>query len=189
MRGAPDLFAETLLPGLTLVRAMIDAREEVELIARIDGEALSPFRFQGWLGKRLTRSFGWSYDLDRGRLERGDPMPDWLLPLRKRAEDFAGLSPDELAQALLIRYDPGAGIGWHRDRTAFDHVVGISLGALCSMRLRRRRPSGFDRLLVPLEQRSAYHLADEARHGWEHSIAPLKKARWSITFRSLADRR
>jgi DNA oxidative demethylase len=43
---------------------------------------------------------------------------------------FSGLQPGELVQPLLIRYDPGAGIGWHRDRPVFEHVLGISLGAL-----------------------------------------------------------
>ena len=182
-----DLFADAALPGLAQRSAIVTPLEEAELIARIDAEPLSPFRFQGWLGKRLTRSFGWSYDFDRGRLDESDPMPEWLLPLRERAAAFAGLEPDAFVQALLIRYDPGAGIGWHKDRPQFGHVVGISFGARCDLRLRRRRPSGgFDRLSVPLEPRSAYHLSGEARHRWEHSIAPLDETRWSITFRSLA---
>ena len=44
------------------------------------------------------------------------------------------LQPDELVQALPIRYDPGAWIGWHRDRPVFEHVLGISLGAPATMR-------------------------------------------------------
>lgn len=188
MIGAGDLFGAALLPGLELRPALIDAAEEQALIARIDAEALSPFRFQGWEGKRLTRSFGWSYDFDRGRLDPAEPIPAWLAAVRDRAAAFAGLTAEDLAQALLIRYDPGAGIGWHKDRPAFAHVVGISLGAACAMRFRRRRSGGFDRHAVPLAPRSAYHLAGEARHGWEHSIAPLPERRWSVTFRSLADR-
>lgn len=73
-------------------------------------------------------SYGWSYDFDARYLRRGDPLPGWLLPFRGRAADFAGLSPDELAQALLIRHDPGARIGWYRDHPTFEHVVGLSLG-------------------------------------------------------------
>jgi len=94
-----------------------------------------------------------------------------------------------LVHALLIRYDPGAGIGWHRDRPQFEHVVGISLGAEAVMRFRRRREKGFDRVAVPLPARSVYHLAGDARHAWEHSIAPMDDARWSVTFRSLAGAR
>jgi hypothetical protein len=39
------------------------------LIERIDATDPTPFRFQGWTGKRLTTSFGWSYDFKVGRAE------------------------------------------------------------------------------------------------------------------------
>jgi alkylated DNA repair protein (DNA oxidative demethylase) len=91
-----------------------------------------------------------------------------------------------LVQALLIRYGPSAGIGWHKDRPAFEHVIGLSLGAAAVMRFRRRRGTGFERAKLPLEPRGAYHLAGEARHEWEHSIAEMDEPRWSVTFRSLA---
>ncbi len=95
---------------------------------------------------------------------------------------------DDLVQALLIRYDPGAGIGWHKDRPAFEHVVGLSLGAPATMRFRRRRGERSERVNVPLEPRGAYHLSGEARHEWEHSIAEIDNTRWSLTFRSLVNR-
>lgn len=183
---AHDLFGTPLIPGLELRDDIVDQDEEAELIARIDAEQLSPFRFQGWLGKRLTRSFGWHYDFENGRFGESDPLPDWLLPLRRRAANFARLPEDELVQALLIRYDPGAGIGWHRDRPVFEHVVGVSLGVPAIMRFRRRRPGGFDRRGVPLTPRSIYHLSGEARHEWEHSISEMTESRWSVTFRSFA---
>jgi len=179
-----DLFDTPLLPGLSSRDDLLSRAEEAALIERIDGTTLAPFRFQGWIGKRLTSSYGWSYDFDAGRLQRGDPMPDWLLPIRDRAAAFAGLRADDLVQALLIRYDPGAGIGWHKDRPAFDHVVGISLGAPATMRFRRRVGTRFARVSAALPSRGAYHLVGEARDGWEHSIAEMEQARWSVTFRS-----
>ncbi|TGX43483.1 alpha-ketoglutarate-dependent dioxygenase AlkB [Sphingomonas naasensis] len=185
---APDLFGGIGLPGLHYAESLIDSREEAGLIARIDGEQLQPFRFQGWLGKRLTTSFGWRYDFDDASFAAGTPLPEWLLPLRDKAATFAGLAPDALAHALLIRYDPGAGIGWHRDRPVFEHVIGVSLGNPATLRFRRRRPGGFDRFAAALAPRSIYHLAGEARHDWEHSIAPMAVPRWSITFRSLSDK-
>jgi alkylated DNA repair dioxygenase AlkB len=106
--------------------------------------------------------------------------------VRTRAATFAGLRADDLVQALLIRYDPGAGIGWHKDRPVFEHVIGISLGNEAAMRFRRRRDKGFERQLLPLIPRSIYHLSQEVRHRWEHSIAPMALPRWSITFRSLS---
>ncbi|MES3048914.1 alpha-ketoglutarate-dependent dioxygenase AlkB [Sphingomonas faeni] len=179
-----DLFGTPLLPGLEYHDALLDRDEEAALIARIDEQDLAPFQFQGWLGKRLTRSFGWHYDFDTSQFGATDPLPDWLLPIRQRAAAFARLPEEALVQALLIRYDPGAGIGWHRDRPVFEHVVGISLGVPATMRFRRRKADGFDRAAVPLAPRSAYHLSDEARHDWEHSIAEMEVTRWSITFRS-----
>jgi alkylated DNA repair dioxygenase AlkB len=181
-----DLFGTPLLPGLSHREAVLDAAEEAAVIAAIDACELTPFRFQGWTGKRLTASFGWSYDFDRGQVAPGSPLPDFLLPLRARAAEFAGLAPAVLEQALLIRYDPGAGIGWHRDRPMFEHVVGVSLGAPAVLRLRRRSENGFERRALPLQPRSIYHLSGEARHGWEHGIAPIDRTRWSVTFRSLS---
>jgi len=182
-----DLFAPPG-PSVATRADIVDATEEAALIAAIDATDPTPFRFQGWLGKRLTTSFGWSYDFDRGTMAAAEPIPAFLLPVRERAAAFAGLAPDALEQALLIRYDPGAGIGWHRDRPQFEHVLGISLGAPATLRLRRRRADGFDRATIPLAPRSAYLLSGEARHDWEHSIAPMDEPRWSITFRSLSKR-
>lgn len=183
-----DLFDTPVLPGLSTSANLIDEAEERMLIDRIDATDLTPFRFQGWTGKRLTTSFGWSYDFDVGQPKEAPPIPDWLRPFRDRAAAFAHLDPEDLIQALLIRYDPGAGIGWHRDRPIYGHVVGISLGEKATMRFRHRRTGGFGRASVPLDPRAAYHMNGPARHEWEHSIAEMQQARWSITFRSLAGR-
>src|SRR6201987_5027944 len=186
--GQPDLFDEPCLAGLFQRSAIVTPGEEQMLIESIDAAELSPFRFHGWLGKRLTVMYGWNYDFDDASFTPAEAIPDWLLPLRAKAARFAGLPPDELAQALLIRYDPGAGIGWHRDRPVFEHVLGISLGAPATMRFRRRRSGGFDRATALLAPRSIYHLIGEARHQWEHSIAAMEATRWSITFRSLSEK-
>ena len=77
------------------------------------------------------------------------------------------------------------GIGWHKDRPVFEHVIGISLGAPAMMRFRRRREDGFDRATAELAPSSIYHMQGEVRDDWEHSIAAMDAPRWSITFRSL----
>lgn len=181
-----DLFDTPLLPGLACREGFVSEVEERALIANIDGAALSPFRFKQWTGKRLTHSYGWSYDFEAGRFAPADPIPAWLEPLKERGAEFAGLSPAEFVHALLIRYDPGAGIGWHKDRPVFEHVVGISLGEPATMRFRRRIGAKFERTSMPLVPRSIYHLSGQARHDWEHSIAGMETTRWSITFRSLS---
>ncbi|QUT06939.1 alpha-ketoglutarate-dependent dioxygenase AlkB [Sphingobium phenoxybenzoativorans] len=183
-----DLFDRPVVPGLAMRTDIITAEEEAALIARIDDTSLSPFRFQQWTGKRLTYSYGWSYDFERGIFAPTEPIPDWLAEVKARAAMFAGFAPDDLVQALLIRYDPGAGIGWHKDRLVFEHVVGISLGNDATLRLRRRCERGFERASAGLAPRSVYRLSSEVRHDWEHSIAPMDQPRWSITFRSLSEK-
>lgn len=186
-RPAPqaDLFGSPLLPGLAYGDDIVTCAEESELIARIEAVELTPFQFQQWEGKRLTRSFGWTYDFQTGRFAPGEAMPAWLAPIRALAARFAGIEPDQLEQALLIQYGVGAGIGWHKDRPVFEHVIGLSLGAPATMRFRRRNGTAFDRATADLLPRSIYHMAGEVRNDWEHSIAAMEMPRWSVTFRSL----
>jgi alkylated DNA repair dioxygenase AlkB len=182
------LFGEPLIAGLDYRPDFISEVEERNLIEHLSGEDLSPFRFHGWTGKRLTRTYGWRYDFDDASFAPAEPIPDWLEPLRTKAAGFAGVTPEAFAHVLLVRYDPGAGIGWHRDRPQFETVVGISLGSPATLRFRRRRAGGFDRANLKVVPRSAYVLAADARHEWEHSISPGDTLRFSITFRTLSDK-
>jgi alkylated DNA repair protein (DNA oxidative demethylase) len=179
-------FDTPLITGLRYQEDVIDAAEEATLIERLRTLDLAPFRFHGWLGNRKTQNFGWRYDFDDASFTPGEPIPDWLRPLRERAAAFAGTQPSLLVQALLARYDPGAGIGWHRDRDVFEQVVGISLATPATLRFRQRQKPGFKRASITVEPRSAYLLSGEARHEWEHSIAPGEQLRFSITFRALS---
>lgn len=163
----------------------IAPNEEFQLAAKIAELPLAPFQFQGFEGKRRVIYFGWTYDFNGGGLGRGEPMPDWLAPLRARAETFAGLPEGAFEHVLINEYRLGAPIGWHRDRPQFDRVVGVSLLSPCVMRLRRRVQGGFERKNAPLAPRSAYLLSGEARTAWEHSIPEAKALRYSITFRNL----
>src|SRR5687768_10244541 len=182
-----ELFAVNapVVAGLALVSEAVTAAEEAELAARIDAAPLEPFEFGQWRGKRLTTHYGRAYDFTRGRLDEAPPLPDWLIALRAKLAPLAGLDPGALQAALLIRYDPGAGIGWHRDRPQYGEVLGLSLGADCVMRLRRRTESGFERRKLALPPRSLYRLSGEVRWDWEHSIAPMEETRRSVTFRTL----
>ena len=183
-----DLFGEPLIAGLDYRPGFISEVEERELAEQLGRAELEPFQFQGWTGKRLTRTFGWRYDFADGGFAPAEPIPDWLDPLRIKAAALAGVPPDAFAHVLLVRYDPGAGIGWHRDRPVFETVVGVSLGSPATLRFRRRRADGFDRASLEVEPRSAYLLSGPARHDWEHSIAPGDSLRFSITLRTLSDK-
>jgi DNA oxidative demethylase len=171
-------------PGLTHAEDFISAEEEEALLANVATLEYKPFAFQGWFGKRETVSFGWRYDFNDSRMHEAPAIPEFLLPLRERAAALARLPTEQLEQALVIRYDVGAGIGWHRDRPVFDKVVGVSLLSPCVLRFRRRNGRSFRRFSLDAQPRSAYLLTGEIRREWEHSIAPMETRRYSITFRS-----
>lgn len=185
----PGLFE--LLPalpeGMRHAADFLTADEERALVTALRPLDFREFEFRGYLGKRRTVSFGWRYSFNDHRLSATDPVPDFLLPLRAAAAAFARLAPQDLPHVLLTEYSPGAAIGWHRDRPEFGDVVGLSLGAPCRFRLRRRRGTGWERLTLPLAPRSIYLLRGPARTDWEHSIPPVEACRYSITFRSLRD--
>lgn len=181
-----DLFNSPIIAGLATADDFITPAEEQSLIAAIERETLTPFQFHQWTGKRLTCSFGWSYDFQTGVLARTEPIPAWLLGIRNRAATFAGLALHDLVQSLLIRYDPGAGIGWHKDRPIYGDVIGISLGAPAVMRFRRSQDKHWLRAVAPLAPRGIYHLSGEVRSAWEHSIVAIDLPRYSVTFRSFS---
>lgn len=182
------LFDAPVIAGLRYEDALIDEAEECALVERLAALDLTPFRFQGWLGNRKTMSFGWRYDFDDASFTPAEPLPDWLHPLRTAAADFAGLALADFVHVLLARYDPGAGIGWHKDRDVFEHVVGVSLGTPATLRFRQRSEGAFRRASIAVEPRSAYLISGEARWQWEHRITPGENLRFSITFRTLSDK-
>src|SRR5688572_24721279 len=171
--------------GLRYQSALISSGDENALVERVRELPFKEFEFHGFLGKRRVVSFGWKYDFAVEKVRRIDAIPDFLLPLRDRAATFAGMDPAVLQQALVTEYSPGAAIGWHKDKAVFDEVVGISLGALCTFRLRRKVGSTWERRNLTLEPGSAYIITGEARTDWEHSIPPVDALRYSVTFRSM----
>ncbi len=181
-----DLFGRAEGPqGLVYRPEFLSAAEEQALLAHLAGLPFKPFEFQGFLGKRETLSFGWSYRFDGSGLAPAEPMPDWLLPLRDKAAAFAGLTPEAIEHALLIRYTEGARLGWHRDRPVFGDVMGVSLLAPAPLRFRLKQCPKWRRFTVEVEPRSIYLLRGPAREQWEHSIPPVEALRYSVTFRTL----
>jgi len=182
------LFDEPLIAGLRYDEDLISEAEEKTILDRLMTLELAPFRFHGFVGNRKTQSFGWRYDFDDASFTKTEAIPEWLQPVRERAARIAGVQPHNFVHVLLARYDPGAGIGWHRDRDVFDKVVGISVNTPATLRFRQRTGSGFRRASLRVEPRSAYLISGESRWEWEHSIAPGDQLRFSITFRTLSDK-
>lgn len=158
---------------------------ERQLLANVAQLPLREFQFHGYVGKRRTVSFGWRYDFAERRLYEADDIPPFLLDLRDVAARFAGLPAAHLQQVLVTEYAAGAAIGWHRDKAVFGEVVGVSLRAPCTFRLRRQLGTTWQRVNLTALARSAYLLSGSARMEWEHSIPPVDALRYSITFRNL----
>ena len=162
-----DLFERpSALPaGFRYQAELISKDEEHNLVESIAGLPLKEFEFQGFLGKRRMVSFGWRYDFNGGGLQRTDDIPGFLMPVQPKAAAFAGLQPADLQQVLLTEYRPGVQIGWHKDRSVFGEVVGISLLSLCTFRLRRKTDHGWERASMIAEPRSAYLTAGTIAFG------------------------
>jgi alkylated DNA repair dioxygenase AlkB len=189
----PDLFGSCDAPeGFRHSPELITENQEADLLAKIQSLPFKEFEFHGFLGRRRVISFGWRYDFTGGGLQKTHDIPTFLLPARKLAAAFANIHAAELQHVLLTEYSAGAAIGWHKDRSVFGEVVGISLLSPCIFRLRRKTAAkpraSWERRSLTLAPRSAYLLAGPARSDWEHSIPEVESLRYSVTFRNLRER-
>ncbi|WP_184381001.1 alpha-ketoglutarate-dependent dioxygenase AlkB [Rhizobium sp. BK619] len=184
-----DLFGKAepaLPPGFRYQPDIVPKEVQSDLLRELPQLPLKPFDFHGFEGKRRVVSYGWKYDFDTQQVRRTEDVPPFLLPVRSMAAAFAGIAPDQLRQALIAEYAPGAPIGWHRDKNVFGRIVGVSLLSACTLRLRHRAGDKWERISVIAEPGSAYVLSGPARSEWEHSIPPVDQLRYSITFREIA---
>jgi alkylated DNA repair dioxygenase AlkB len=179
------LAAAPEIEGFLYREDFITPLEESALLNRIRSLDFHQMTMRGVVARRRVIHYGVKYSFETFKATEGPPIPGFLRPLRERAAAFAGVSPEDLAEALLTEYSPGAPIGWHRDAHAFGIVIGISLLSACRLRFRRGKVRAWETVDVPLPRRSAYVLTGPARTEWEHSIPPVKELRYSITYRTL----
>ena len=189
MAGSPRLFEHDLPPGLHYGDDFITEADEGVLLDAIADITFSDFEMRGVVARRRVAFFGQSYD----RMTVG-PLPTFLLPLRTRIAQWAGVDPDAFAMALINEYRPGSPIGWHRDAPQYDIGAGISLLSACRMKFRPYRfpqsttlPSGRRSATheVALARRSAYLMTQDSRTAYEHRIPPVAELRYSVTFRTI----
>jgi alkylated DNA repair dioxygenase AlkB len=166
----------------------ITAEEEEALARDLGALPFKPFDFHGYQARRQVVGFGWRYDYGRRAMAEAPPIPAFLEPLRQKVAKAFDRPADAFRQVLINEYPAGAGIGWHRDKPQFGDVVGVSLLAPCTFRLRRKSGETWRRVSLTLESRSAYLLSGPARTLWDHSIPPVDRRRYSVTFRTLAVR-
>jgi len=174
--------------GLRYVPEFVSVATEQELVGRVAGLPLEPFQFGQYEGKRRVASFGFQYDYTLRQMQGADPIPDWLSPIIKQVEAFGGPGT-RIGQVLCTEYEVGVGIGWHRDKSHFDRVFGLSLGAACKFRFRRTAGEKWERFTLDAQPRSLYMMSGASRQVWEHSIPAVEGLRYSITFRTMVERK
>src|SRR5215213_3260516 len=148
--------------GLRLQPELLTVEEESALLERLGALRFDPIVIRGQAARRTARHYGLGYDYESRTPEPGEPVPDWLLPVRRRAADLAAEGPEELVEVLVQRYPPGSTIGWHRDAPAFGTVIGVSLGGSCRMRFQRGTGDRRRVWEMRLDPRSGYVLAGAA---------------------------
>ena len=186
---------ETLFPvpsrfpeGFNYTPDFITADEESFLLDEIKKITLHTFHFQGFEAKRKVASFGYDYNFERKRLSKGNPIPVAFNGLLEKVAAYLTIPTGDFAELLVTEYPTGSVINWHRDAFPFDVVAGISLLSDCTFRLRPHDKARQERSAIisfPVHKRSLYIMRDDARIGWQHSIAPVKNIRYSITLRTL----
>jgi DNA oxidative demethylase len=172
--------------GLTYQPEFLSLDDEEALIREIETYAFHEVVMHGQAARRTVLHFGWDYDYDGWSIHPADPPPPLLRALADRCAEVAAVAPASLEQFLVARYPPGATIGWHRDAPMFGTpVIGISVGASCRMKFRRKVGERYLMHELTLEPRSLYIIGGEARTQWQHSIPPTKGLRYSVTMRTL----
>ena len=189
-----ELFAErNAFPrGFAYEPEFITRSEEAALLAEFANLPFNEAHFQQYTARRRVVRFGEgdypaSYGNEAEEINPRRPLPEFLLPLRRKVATWRGRDEADFVHALVTEYRPGTPIGWHSDAPHFGLVVGISLAGAARMRFRPYAAKSDRNAAVAIElaPRSAYALEGDIRWRWQHHIPPTRELRYSITFRTL----
>ena len=179
---------ELKLPeGFNYYTGFLSADEETELYEAISTIELHHLNYHGYKANRKTASFGYDYNFENNKLNKGKNIPasfNWLIEKTAR---YISVERNRFAEMLITEYPPGTVINWHRDVPQFDLIAGISLLADCTFRLRpydKTKQTRSSVISFRVQRRSLYTIHGNARWNWQHSIMPVKQTRYSITLRT-----
>jgi len=181
--------------GLVYRPQFLTRAEEAALLAVMAPLPFRQARFQQYIARRRVVHFHADGDVDTtdayddGESFSSGPVPPFLAALQQRIADAFGISRLAFVHTLVSEYQPGAPIGWHRDKPAYGVVFGLSLKGRGTMRFRPLDPNAEPRqtLVLELEPRSLYVMQGPIRWLWQHSMLPARELRYSITFRTRAN--
>lgn len=182
---------EPLLPdGFSYYAHFISPEVEARLLREIEKLELHTFQFQGYEAKRKVASFGYDWSFEKRVLSKGKNIPEGFQWLMEKVARFIEVPVQNISELLVTEYPEGSVINWHRDAPPFDTIVGISLLTDCNFKLRpydKAKQGRKNTISIPVLRRSLYVMKDAARTDWEHSIAPVKGTRYSVTLRTLKE--
>ena len=175
-------------PGFSYFPDFLTIKEERELRNEIAKLELHNMVFQGFEAKRKVASFGYDWSFEKRILSKGKEIPASFRVLMNKVAEHLSIDPADFAELLVTEYPIGSVINWHRDAPPFDLIAGISLLSDCVFKLRPHDKAKQNRgavISVPVKSRSLYSMSGVAKTEWQHSIAPVKEVRYSITLRTL----
>jgi alkylated DNA repair dioxygenase AlkB len=181
--------------GLVYRPQFLTRAEEASLLAAIAPLPFRQARFQQYVARRRVVHFHADGDVDTedayddGESFSSGPVPPFLAALQQRIADVFGIVRSAFVHTLVSEYQPGAPIGWHRDKPTYGVVFGLSLKGRGTMRFRPLESHIEPRqtLVLELEPRSLYVMQGPIRWLWQHSMLPARELRYSITFRTRAN--
>ena len=193
VHGLSDLQEVGAVPGLKIWEGFLTPEEQAECVKQVD---MAEDMWRDDLRRRVQH-YGWLYDYKAKAITSGmrvGPLPEWLAALAKKIYDETGLFDRAPEQVIVNEYEPGQGIATHTDHPGFGPTV-------CTISLLDDWEMDFsenwkDKSPALLRRGSCVLMTDEARHVWQHGIAPRKseltpngrrarKRRLSLTFRTV----
>jgi alkylated DNA repair dioxygenase AlkB len=177
--------------GFSYFPGFLTNEEEQALIKTIEKLQLHNLNFHGYTAHRKVASFGYDYSFTNRSLTKGKEIPAEFEFLLQKTALFLSIDPKQIAELLVTEYPVGSVINWHRDAPPFEVIIGISLLSDCTFKLKPQEKIKQTRsatISFPVKRRSLYVMEGPSRSEWQHSIAPVKNKRYSITLRTLKEK-
>lgn len=174
--------------GFYYTSDFITETEESNLLDAISTIELGAMKFHQYEARRRVASFGHGWSFTEHKLKKANEIPKSFDFLIDKVSHHLQVKTQALAQLLVTEYPVGSVINWHRDAPPFDIIAGVSLLSDCIFRLRPHDKEKQQRnatISLPVQRRSLYSMQGIAREAWQHSTMPVKKVRYSLTFRTL----
>lgn len=174
--------------GFSYNNNFISVEEESQLVHVIKQFDLTNMKFHEYEAKRKVMSFGRGWSFTEQQLKQGNQIPGAFDFLLERIASHLNIGKDAIAQLLITEYPIESVINWHRDAPPFETIVGVSLLSDCIFKLRpheKEKQTRAATISLPVQRRSMYIMTGIAKTAWQHSTAPVKQVRYSLTFRTI----